>query len=277
MFTRNLKPQFITNLLNEPLWQDKLKLKYDCQKGDVFLAIRNNRVDFYYKGGKIFSYDGKRFLTHVKYARIPLASTKDYIMETDLSLVQSHVSFLDIYKIIKDNCAHYSENERDGVSNIIQNYSYTKNNDIVVLDTEIGLDRGNVDILLFNTENSTLQFIEAKRFNNKELWANVKNKNVVDQINKYEDSILKHKINIIEQYVNHINYLNSIFGLALPVPEALLEKVVLLVFDFDQDQLDGSLTKKLKNSPKFQGYKFYGFGNSKKLEIDKLWKAKPLP
>ena len=51
---RKLDRQIIKKLQATDLWNKKLK--EDCIKGDVMLAVRDNRVDFYYQGGKLFGY-----------------------------------------------------------------------------------------------------------------------------------------------------------------------------------------------------------------------------
>jgi len=58
------------------------KLLPDIEKGTVFPAIRRDYVDFYHKGGNLFSFR-KGFSTHKKYASI-IKSKSDYISELDL-------------------------------------------------------------------------------------------------------------------------------------------------------------------------------------------------
>jgi len=53
MFERNLDNVTIDGLRGKKLFTEKLCP--DIEKGTVFPAIRVGRVDFYHKGGKLFS------------------------------------------------------------------------------------------------------------------------------------------------------------------------------------------------------------------------------
>lgn len=65
-FTRNFNK--IEELREERLFKEKLLP--DIKKGDVFPAIRNGYVSFYYKSGGIFEYrPQKKFTTHHNYVR----------------------------------------------------------------------------------------------------------------------------------------------------------------------------------------------------------------
>ena len=63
---RRLDGSIIENLKKTDLWKKRIEM--DCREGNVFLTIRNNQVDFYHKGGRLFSYDKSGFKTHLKYA-----------------------------------------------------------------------------------------------------------------------------------------------------------------------------------------------------------------
>ena len=65
------------------LWSNYIE--QDCKKQNVFLAIRDNRIDLYHKGGKLFTYDKNGFKTHLKYASVITANGKDYLTESELS------------------------------------------------------------------------------------------------------------------------------------------------------------------------------------------------
>ena len=65
---RRLDKTIENKLMASSLWTDKIE--QDCKNQNVFLAIRDNRVDMYHKGGKLFGYDGSDFKTHIKYASV---------------------------------------------------------------------------------------------------------------------------------------------------------------------------------------------------------------
>ena len=80
-FVRRFPEDAIKKLQDEPLFQDFLQK--DIENGSVFPAVRKDRVDFYHRGGNLFSFNGKVFRTNRKYASV-LAYPKDYITEADL-------------------------------------------------------------------------------------------------------------------------------------------------------------------------------------------------
>ena len=51
---RRLETKIKDDLLKSELWINKIK--DDCEKQKVFFAIRDNVVDFYHKGGRLFNY-----------------------------------------------------------------------------------------------------------------------------------------------------------------------------------------------------------------------------
>lgn len=68
---RKLNQQIQNNLLSSALWINKIQK--DCLDQKVFFTIRDNRIDLYHKGGKLFGYDSNGFKTHLKYASAIMA------------------------------------------------------------------------------------------------------------------------------------------------------------------------------------------------------------
>ncbi|MHC4216229.1 MAG: hypothetical protein ACYSWP_22990 [Planctomycetota bacterium] len=111
MFRRRFDDKRIEALRGQRLFTEHLLP--DITDGKVFPAIRNNTIDFYHKGGRLFSFDGN-FKTHHKFASI--FKWKDDIYENDLSNVEVIRNFCDGYKQIKERCALFSKTESKGVS-----------------------------------------------------------------------------------------------------------------------------------------------------------------
>jgi len=63
---RRLEKTIENDLGKSNLWTNEIKK--DCEDQIVFLAIRNNLIDFYHKGGRLFCFDSYGFKTHLKYA-----------------------------------------------------------------------------------------------------------------------------------------------------------------------------------------------------------------
>ncbi len=278
MFRRNLESANIESLLNTKLFREKLN--HDIIKGVVFPAIRNNYLDFYHKGGGLFSFD-KDFSTHKKYAAV-FKSKNDYISESELKQIEPIEDFSDGYEQIKQNCSLYSGIEAKGVSQIYHKFSFTqKNSEVVVLDIEISFKskteektQDRIDILLFNKKEQKLRFYEAKNFTNKEIWSTEnKRPEVVFQIQRYEKQIKEECSCILSQYRNYIRILNKLFGCDLPEPKDIDEKVTLLVFGFDKDQQQGRMKSLLLNDGSLTGIQYYFVGNISKVKIENMWRA----
>jgi len=277
---RRLETKIKDDLLKSELWINKIK--DDCEKQKVFFAIRDNVVDFYHKGGRLFNYSNMGFITHIKYASVIDSDGKDYITEDDLKNYKFTTDFKNNYKRIKENCSKYSGVEALGVSDIYHQNSFLSDKDVVVLDIEISFKseseenkQDRIDILLYNKINRTLQFVEAKHFSNGEIWSNTKPK-VIDQIKRYEDQIKNNKKEILIEYSSYIQLINSIFNTKLPEPEDIDPKVTLLIFDFDNNQKNGRLKDLIVKNPSFKDIKCYMIGGIKKIVTLNLWNAKSL-
>ncbi|PLB85230.1 hypothetical protein C0T31_12030 [Dysgonamonadaceae bacterium] len=279
-FERKLEKPVIESLISSSLW--KTYLENDCKNQNIFLAVRNNSIGFYHKGGKLFSFEKNEFKTHIKYASVIDNSENNYLTENELSKNKLIADFRNNYSRIKENCKLYSGIEALGVSEIYHKYSYLSNNNIVVLDIEIsfealakiaGKTQDRIDILLYDLESRTLKFIEAKHYSNLEIWSN-KTPKVIWQIEKYETQIKIKKTEIITAYKNYIQAINSIFDLELPFPEKVEDKVALLIFGFDNDQKNGRLQKLILSNPAFKGFQVYC--KQDKINPSTLWCSKIL-
>ncbi|ERP30689.1 hypothetical protein [Chitinivibrio alkaliphilus] len=277
---RRLEKIIEGKLISNSLWSNKIE--QDCKNQNVFLAIRDNRIDLYHKGGKLFTYDSNGFKTHLKYASVISSNGKDYLTEAELSDYKLASDFESNYLRIKENCSNYSGIEASGVSEIYHKHSYLSDSNVVVLDVEISFEslkqennQDRIDILLFNKESKTLQFVEAKHFSNNEIWSRTTPK-VISQIKRYESQLSKRKNEILSEYIDYIKVINGIFNIALPEPEELDDNVTLLIFGFDNDQKKGRLKKLIFQNNEYTGLKNYSIGNIKKVVTGNLWNAKVL-
>ena len=277
MFRRSLNDELIEQLLKSELYAHKI-LK-DISIGSVFPAIRTDRIDFYHKGGKLFTFDKDGFKTHIKYASV-YKSKDDYIPESKISSLEKITSFVDGYERIKENCSLYSGVEATGVSCIYSNYSYVASkSDIVVLDIEVSLEsldpdknQDRIDILILDNKRKRLIFCEAKHYSNKEIWSQSgSSPEVVEQVRRYEKQICSKDTHILDEYSNYIKAVNKIFTLKLPYPVNIDKGVILMVFGFDRDQLSGRLTELFKaNMPDETLY--YAIGNVAGLKLENVLK-----
>lgn len=277
---RKLEKIVKDNLIKNNLWSNKIKS--DCENQEVFLAIRDNRIDLYHKGGKLFTHDSNGFKTHLKYASVITPTGKDYLTESELSAYKLASDFETNYQRIKENCSNYSGIEASGVSDLYHKHSYSSNSNVIVLDIEISFESLNVknnqdriDILLYNKDSKALQFVEAKHFSNNELWSRTTPK-VISQIRRYESQIAKRKTEILLEYAEYVKVVNEIFNISLPEPTNIENKVTLLIFGFDNDQKNGRLKDLITKNREYAGIKNYSIGNIKQVVPNNLWKAKVL-
>ena len=77
-------------------------------------------------------------------------------------------------------------------------------------------------------------------------------------------------------YKSYVKILNELFDLTLPSPKAVDPNVGLLIFGFDQNQLDGRFQELLLKDNSLQGLYLYKVGDISKVEIDNLWKGTKL-
>ncbi len=277
---RGLEETIENNLRTSNFWTHYID--NDCKDQNVFLAIRNNQIDFYHKGGRLFCFDRNGFKTHLKYASVITANGRDYLTESELSGYRLASDFETNYQRIKENCSNYSGIEASGVSDLYHKHSYLSSSNVVVLDIEVSFEsldeqkkQDRIDILLYNKDSQTLQFVEAKHYSNKEIWSKT-TPEVISQIERYESQIAERKSEILTEYSEYTRTLNRILNISLPEPTDIEDKVTLLIFGFDNDQKNGRLKKLITEKTEYSGVKNYSIGNIKQVVIENLWKAKVL-
>ena len=273
-FKRSFSNELINILKSEHLYQFLLE---DIKKGIVFPCIREERIDFYHKGGKLFQYDKHGFKTHIKYASVIERNNKNYLTQDQLKNCVLISDFTKGYTRIKENCKNFSGVEGTGVSDIFQKHSYAKASGVIMLDKEVALrsnDLGKnhaiIDILLYNPAEKKLKFVEAKHYSNPEIWTATE-ANVANQIKRYENLIILRKMEIISGYNNYIEIVAELFDAYLPLINDVECKVPLLIFGFDSDQRSGRLKKLRLDKPKFEGINIYPIGNVGEINLDNLW------
>ena len=275
-FQRNLSIEMMQALQADPLFQNRLLPDILQEDHEVFPAIRNNEISFYYKGRNLFKYNGK-FSTHRKFGAVPEGAKTGYIFQEDLGNFTVKSSFCDAYEDIKSQCALYQEKESNGVSAL---YAYSgadrcRHSPVVLLDIEVSLSGGGsdeetlentghtvdrIDILLFDTASRQLCFCEAKHFSNGELWSQPGTKPAVcEQIASYCDTIAKNYDTILSQYQNYVRCFNQLFQVELPLPEKIFPKAGLLIFGFDKNQLN-KIKALLENDGSLDGIHHYTVG-----------------
>jgi hypothetical protein len=261
-FERRMSPSLIEALKTEKLYSERLSLDVHGQspaKDRVFPAIRRERMDFYYRGGRLFSYDRSGFRTHPKYALAFEDGTKPRgaISESDLAELRPVPSFVRGYASMKKMCALYGGDEARQVAELSGRYSYSiKREDVpvVVLDVEASFDarsrdesdndQDRIDLVLFSISERSLMFVEVKLFANPALRASegVEPK-IVSQIKRYRAQVQQNRVAILDAYSVYVTAASKMFGVSMPTPEKVIDDVPLLTVGFDGDQQGGQGTK----------------------------------
>ena len=264
MFNRGLDDEFV----------DALNREYDKEDGwwrafvddkDVFLAIRENYVNAYYRGCSLLrlSWEAGTIVgeVHYKYLLRP-SMCNEYVkvvggkatLDDAKSWFLTDVSEVDS---LKSAATPYAGPEKTGVHEILQANTN-------ILDIEIAFGKDEFDTGAKRLDFAALQcagddvrvvFFEVKHFDNhKALRKRDARPEVIEQMETYRRKLHDNHDALIEGYRHMCCNLRSLRGVAKRHPDrhSMLESVVdgsrkltidenpvLLVFGFDGDQKDG--------------------------------------
>ncbi len=234
-FTRTLDKKKIERLLDREsnlgrLFCDYLAPRIMC--GEIFIAIRNNKIDFYVGGNRFLEYSGKGFKANPK---IFNQSEQSKMICVENALPKNWEKSLDEYM---QRCLNYTSSKSDQAERkIIQAYFpvYYKQNKVIVLDREVRINDGDgrkCDWLLYNKATGELKFVEVKISDHSSLRHNKDGKyEVMEQLNGYSCQYEKHEDRIVEQYKKYVDILNRLLGLSLSSPKKMLDtKAGLAIF-----------------------------------------------
>lgn len=205
------------------------QLKADVLAGNVFPAVRNNELHFYYKGGCLY-----RFVKGV------------FVRDSNFNRYSEGTEGLPPYERAKKENENKFTNKKGGVTErglLDRLYSNTYNHSlksrVVVLDIEVNLNglvgKGKkCDLVLLNTTTDEIMFVEGKVFSDsrvKCLYGTVPE--VIEQVNVYTQAITEQKETVIEQYAEHIRIVNSLFSTSYKPPKKIIIPAKLLVYGTD--------------------------------------------
>lgn len=263
-FNRRLDKAFV-NALNDEYekgsWWHRL-----VNDKDVFVAIRRNSVNAYYRGCSLLKLDWRSGAiegsTHYKYLLNPSYSSPYLkIVDGRAELPQDpndlFIRSVDSLNDLKKAAQPFAGEEKSGVHDILGS-----NANILDVEIAFGADDRNpssprVDFAALRNRNDTMElvFFEAKHFDNKELRASDDAiPKAVDQIEIYSRRLAENNDEIASSYRQVCENLVSLKGMPTRYPvrhgtvEAIADgskplsvdpKPVLIVFGFDADQRDG--------------------------------------
>jgi hypothetical protein len=232
----------INKLKQDDLFVDRLS--DDIAKGDVFPAVRGKRIDFYHVGQKLFSFNGRRFGTNIKYAVACKTQKGSQVTESALKSLEQVESFVEGYAQIKKNTRLYKKPEAEHVSLLWNRHSAwrAETGPIVVLDIELSLSKveprkqDRIDLVLLDKESRQLRFFEVKMFENRDLQEVKGQVDVVGQIERYREQLTSKRALLVDRYSQYVRILNKLFCGCIPAPKSIDCEVDLLVFGADTEQ-----------------------------------------
>lgn len=201
-------------------------LKDDVVNGEVFPAIRNNELHFYYKGGCLYKFVKGVFLRDCNFELYSDGTTgmppyEKAKKENENKFTKKKGEITERQLLDKLYCHTYNPNLKSKV---------------VVLDIEVNL-KGEIgwgkkcDMVLLNTRTGEIMFVEGKVYSDSRVRCAVGYlPEVIGQVNVYTAAMAEQRQNIIEQYGGYVRIVNKLFGTVYMPPNTLIEPAKLLVY-----------------------------------------------
>ena len=149
-------------------------------------------------------------------------------------------------------------------------------------------------MVLYDRNNQRIKFVEAKLFSNGELRSSKQSeavpneettvkketaKSVIDQIERYEDTITKNENDIKKAYKNYIDIVNELFGLKIPNDKIKISKKAgLIFFDFNGNDVNSKAVENKKkelsspeNKYKIDERNIYAVGDTNDASLGQLF------
>lgn len=266
--SRGLSDDFINEFNRE---YDKGSWLYELvHDKEIFMAIRNESINFYYCGCSLIKLDFNRRhkcltgVTHYKYLLKPKIEGAPYIKfnndggikDPDV-LPKLLVNDLHDIKTLKKTVKLFAEGEK------VQSYKIVKNH-LNIIDTEIALGKDSlIDLAVIKegTKGAEITFYEVKLFENEELRMQNMEKGITHQMLKYTDWINKNRNLLTKSYLKVCEnivalkgvgdsgqYSANVMDLINRVAKKELKLFIkyepsLIVTQFDRDQKNGKAWK----------------------------------
>ena len=200
------------------------RLLADVLAGEVFPSVRKDEIDFYYRGGCLYRFDGNKFVRDPRYRRYSLEET--FSDEYERAKAENERKFL----------SHDGgETERRLLDRLYcHTFSGKVRSEVVVLDIEVNLGGRAVrkcDLVLLITRTDALMFVEGKVFSDRRVRCAVGHTpEVIGQVNFYSSAIAAQRESIVEAYGEHVKIVNKLFKTSYIPPKRLIEPAKLLVY-----------------------------------------------
>ena len=266
-FNRRLTDNFVESFNKLYDDADGQWLKGLVDDPDMFFAIRDNCVNFYYRGCSLLKLEWapmheEKLVGHIHYKYLLNPSRRPEYVRVVNGVAElperTRVLFLESIDVprLKKTVSRYAEAEKTGVHKAVMS-----EHDRSVLDVEIAFggvgSAPRIDIATLQDTDfgPTLMFFEAKHFKNKDLRAaRSDDPAVIRQMKGYAKKLKEHKTDIAESYRRVCKNLLALRGVCgrMGYSTELLDRVAnrdvpltvnvepgLVVFGYDDDQRYG--------------------------------------
>lgn len=269
------------------------------QSGRAFLAFRNNNATLYYEGRQLCDLPQKlhvredggtlyfppriynHYLPVIRSKTLTGAKKVGCLEATYCNKTKGLLDFTSVLPEILDNMDKERDPEAYQVSNFYRFSPMVQKNcsTVILLDIEatfdiLGEKRQRIDMVLYNTEERRLLFVEVKRLPDKRLYSNPSTHEpaeILSQLKGYQKTIAIKKDQIIEQYNKVIQYYNYLANKNVPcmnphtAEDPLLGLLVVECTSVEQSNPAQASNdfKQLCADIQREGYKMYLYGNTK--------------
>lgn len=245
-FTRKFENFDFQKMSHEEIYK---LIEPEIRSGEIYPALRDDRIDFYYNGECIYHYENNGFSFNPEYFSY---FDKKYMMLNEHNdFINGNINFEKFHKDLKTAITKKfssDKNDKKERSYLKSLYPYTysqQDSTVKVLDIEVYIDGTKCDMVLWDTRTNSIQFVEAKLYDDGRLWG--KKLDTVKQIQKYNNAIKYYKQDIIIQYRNYIDFMEQ-FGLKTGEIEILNPSVKLVMFDVKRARFDNNDNKGRKDT-----------------------------
>lgn len=256
----------------------------DIRTGDVFPAIRNQKIDFYHLGQKLCSYyPNHGFCSNIAYLSAFQNRPSGEVFEQDYGALQLCSSFERAYSQMKDNIRLYKQPESSETFELCRSFSIfleaREQDGYSIIDCEIqrrinGKDI-RPDLLLYKKSDNALRFIEVKAYRSRDLRAVNGQLPVMRQLESYNESIANSCDSLRSDYIQYMELLGEMIkGLAFPdCVVSIEERIDLLIVGFnnqEQNYINQNVVPKL--SP-FQVHSIGKAARATQATLNQWWNA----
>lgn len=255
------------------------------QRGTAMLTFRDEEATIYYHGNQLCNLKSSpkkelSFAPTVYNRYLPLLRSQVLSTERKAEncseqtwLEEAKIAGYSYRSVLPEILDHIMKDRSPESAQVSQFYRFSplncsENHEIILLDVEAafscsGEKTDRIDAVFYHTVKRRLMFVEVKRLSD----SRVQEKGsapaeVVEQLNRYRNTIESEKDNIISQYNRVINYYNHLSGKQIPDIADIEPLLGLLLVEFTRSQKDQTKKKAVISTLEREHFNVYAIGNT---------------